>query len=107
MATSTLDRKVRELSEPGVSDAPRAGRWRNDHSVNIRASVPLLGSRWYVTVLAGKERRSVERRREEQHKHPMATSSIVIFVLIGLLLGGGVWLTMHSLLLWIVRLINA
>ena len=105
MATSTLDRKVRELSEPEVSDAPRAGRWRNDHSVKIQASVPLLASRWYVTILAGKERRSVERRREDQHKHPMATSDIVIFVLIGLVLGEGVWLTMHILLLWIARLI--
>ena len=39
--------------------------WSGDHIIDLRASVPLPGGRWYVTVLAGRERRSADRLAQE------------------------------------------
>lgn len=99
MATFTSESEVTELSEPNLSDYPRAGRWPSDHSVDFRLSVPLPPSRWYMTILAGMERRGVERRTEERHKHPLVTNANMIFLLVvGFVAGGGLWLIVKSLL---------
>ena len=34
---------------------PGGESWGNDHAVNIRLSIPLLFSRYYVTIVAGKQ----------------------------------------------------
>ncbi len=51
--------------------APGGEPWGNDHPVNIRLSIPLLFGRYYVTIVAGKERRSGERLAGERKKHPL------------------------------------
>ena len=68
--------------------AARGGQWRSDHPVNLCLSIPLPFGRYYFTLVAGKERRSAERRTLERRKHPIATigNMIVLFVL-GTLLG--------------------
>ena len=43
------------------------------HPVNLRLSIPLLFGRYYLTVVAGKERRHPERRADERRKHPLLT----------------------------------
>ena len=59
-------------SEPGVPSldtreqmakrqSPGGTPWSNDHPVNIRLSIPLLAGRFYLTIVAGRERRSAER----------------------------------------------
>ncbi len=58
---------------PSVSTrkAPGGEPWGDDHPVNIRLTIPLLFGRYYVTLVAGKERRSGERLASERKKHPL------------------------------------
>lgn len=65
-------------------EAQREGRaWSSDHPVNIRLSLPLGIGRYYVTIVAGRERRSASRRASERRRHPLATlgNMAVLFVL--------------------------
>jgi len=57
-------------STPGADVRPGAKEWWQ-HPVNIRVSVPLGIGRYYVTIVAGRERRSRERLVAERHKHPL------------------------------------
>ncbi len=70
-----LERETREglsdNSSATVRKAPGGEPWGNDHPVNIRLSIPLLFGRYYVTIVAGKERRSGERMASERKKHPL------------------------------------
>lgn len=43
------------------------------HPVDIRASVPLPFGRYYLTLIAGPERRAPARVAAERPRHPMAT----------------------------------
>jgi hypothetical protein len=56
----------------GERDRPGKQVWGGDHFVNIRLSIPLIFVRFYVTIVAGKERRGAPRRAEERRKHPLA-----------------------------------
>ncbi|MEE9296255.1 MAG: hypothetical protein V3W34_15010 [Phycisphaerae bacterium] len=87
-----LEQETRE----GVSDnasvsprkAPGGEPWGNDHPVNIRLSIPLLVGRYYVTIVAGKERRSGERLASERNKHPlMKLGNIVVMAACGTICG--------------------
>lgn len=54
--------------------------WRR-HPVNIRLSFPIIGGRYFVTVVAGPERRSEERRVRERLMFPVRTAGNVLFLL--------------------------
>jgi hypothetical protein len=47
--------------------------------VNIRFTVPIIHKRFYVTVVSGEEKRSVERRRHDRHSYPLRTAANVFF----------------------------
>ena len=70
-----LERETREElsdnSSASVRKAPGGEPWGNDHPVNIRLSIPLIFGRYYVAIVAGKERRSGERMASERKKHPL------------------------------------
>ena len=54
--------------------------WGNRHPVNIRLSLPLpFVGRWYITVVAGRERRRPERLAIERRQHPLRTVGNVVF----------------------------
>jgi hypothetical protein len=59
---------------------PGAQPWASDHPVNVRLSVPVFFGRYYVTIVAGKERRGPERRNIELRRHPLLTFGNVIFL---------------------------
>ncbi len=42
-----------------------APQWSGNHTINLRASIPLPGGRWYLTIVAGRERRNMDRLQEE------------------------------------------
>ena len=64
--------------------------WGNDHPVNIRLSLPLLFGRYYVTIVAGRERRSHQRRIDERRKHPLVTAgNLVVMAAFGTVVGLG------------------
>ncbi|MEM7041799.1 MAG: hypothetical protein AAF543_03200 [Pseudomonadota bacterium] len=50
------------------------------HPLNLRFSLPLPFGRWYVTLVAGKERRGKERLVEERKKHPLETVPNLLFL---------------------------
>ena len=67
---------------------PANARWSSDHFINIRLSIPLVFTRVYVTLVAGKERRDVTRRRAERQKHPLRTwGNMLLFGYWGALAG--------------------
>ncbi len=87
-----LEQETRE----GVSDnssastrkAPGGEPWGNDHLVNIRLTIPLPFTRYYVTIVAGKERRSGERLVSEREKHPlMKIGNLVVMAVCGTICG--------------------
>jgi hypothetical protein len=58
-----------------------AGReWSSDHPLNIRVSIPLGVGRYYITLVAGKERRARARIALDRHQHPLDTPGNVLFL---------------------------
>lgn len=51
------------------------------HPIDIRISVPLLHTRFYFTIVAGRERRPAQRRRTERKNFPILTFGNAFFVL--------------------------
>ena len=52
---------------------PLPRRWSGPHAVNIRLTIHLLTQSYYLTILAGPERRSNERLRRQREKHPLVS----------------------------------
>ncbi len=75
-------------SSASTRKVPSGEPWGNDHPVNIRLSVPLLFTRYYVTIVAGKERRSGERLASEREKHPLTKlGNLVVMFACGTICG--------------------
>ncbi len=53
--------------------------WRKPR-VNIRLGVPLLPRRYFLTLVAGVERRGAARRRRERALHPVRTLANILFM---------------------------
>ncbi len=67
--------------------APGAESW-DRHAVNLRLSIPLPFGRYYVTLVAGKERRSADRLASERRKHPLLTfGNVAVFFGLGCVCG--------------------
>ena len=70
------DRKSGAASNPVY-----AGReWSSDHPLNIRMSIPLGVGRYYITLVAGKERRARARLAVDRRQHPLDTTGNVAFL---------------------------
>lgn len=82
-----LSRLPHELVE-SLSPHQRAALWRalrqpswRRHPVNIRLAVPWFGRRYFVTLVAGADRRGGDRHLRERVLHPLRTLGNVGFVL--------------------------
>ncbi len=87
-----LEKETREGSSDNSAastrKAPGGEPWGNDHPVNIRLSIPLLFTRYYVTIVAGKEHRSGKRLASERKKHPlMKLGNLVVMAACGTICG--------------------
>lgn len=51
------------------------------HPLNLRLTLPSPFGRWYVTLVAGRERRGRERLVSERRKHPLDTLPNLLFLL--------------------------
>ena len=74
---------------PGIAQrsAPGGESW-DRHPVNLRLSIPLPFGRYYVTLVAGKERRGAERLASERRKHPLLTfGNLAVFFGLGCVCG--------------------
>ena len=67
-------------------------------SVDIRFSFPLPLGSYYVTLVAGREKRSAARLAAEREKHPLLRSSNVYFVAAATVIGGLLTLSFLTLL---------
>lgn len=59
--------------------AAKPSSWRY-HPIDIRLSVPLLGSRLFLTVVSGIERRSGSRRKRDSRVRPFFTAGNLVFL---------------------------
>ncbi len=87
-----LEQKTREgLSDNASASArksPGGEPWGNHHAINIRLTIPLFFGCYYLTIVAGKERRSSERLADERKKHPLVKiGNVVIFAACGIICG--------------------
>jgi hypothetical protein len=55
------------------------------HPVDIRLSLPLPFGRYYLTLVAGPERRSTERLANDRRERPVATAANLLFFFVGAL----------------------
>ena len=87
LAEEVLEDLSGDPSAP-VRKIPGGEPWGNNHPVNIRLSFPLIFGRYYVTVVAGKERRSGERLASEGAKHPlMKLGNLIVMAAFGTICG--------------------
>ena len=70
-----------EAQRTAIAEALGAARWRR-HLIDIRLSLPLVLSRYYVTMVAGRERRSGARRSQDRDRHPLRTAGNLAFLVI-------------------------
>lgn len=54
--------------------------WRR-HPVNIRLSFPIVGGRFFLTVVGGPEKRADQRRQRERRMFPLRTMGNILFLL--------------------------
>ena len=82
------------------------GNWTSEHPVNIRLSIPLLFWRFYLVILAGKERRDSNRRAMERQQHPLLKrgnvvalgyGAIIALLALGALVGAAVVILIRQL----------
>ena len=59
---------------------PETASWAGEHAVNIRLSIPLVFRRFYVTIVAGPERRDRERLEAERARHPVYKLGNIVFL---------------------------
>lgn len=63
-----------------LMEALQAVGWKRDHAVNIRLSAPLGYWRFFVTLIAGAEKRAPQRVTEERRSHPVRTLGNFLFL---------------------------
>ncbi len=86
------------------SNAARFSRdWSSDHPVNIRFSIPLPFSRFYVTLVMGRERRNPQRRVRDSTQHPLRTNGNVTFLLVaGTIVGIALFTIVQVVGVWVL-----
>lgn len=70
----TLTTEQKEAIHDVVADPT----W-SDHPVNVRLSMPWFGRSFYMTVVAGREKRGKERRKRERSRYPVRTVANIFF----------------------------
>ena len=107
MIPITPDDGVVDATGSSKMETPTAERWGNHHTINFRLSIPPLASRYYITLLAGREQRSTERLKQEREKHPLAkTANMIVLFTVGFILGGSCWIGLQVLVTTILGLVG-
>jgi len=69
---------VRE-HEHGDNNIYAGKQWSKDHPLNVRVSIPLGFGRFYLTVIAGRERRKRARLALDRRQNPLDTPANAVF----------------------------
>lgn len=78
--STALNAGVASEAAPARTSEQMPSAWAG-HPINLRFSVPFLHTRFYLTVVAGRERRPEERRRQERTDHPVVTFGNALFAI--------------------------
>ena len=62
-----------------IRQAAEQCQW-GSHAIDMRVSIPLPGSRFYIAVVGGKERRNAVRRETERSRHPLLTRGNIVLI---------------------------
>ena len=62
-----------------IRHAAEQCQWGN-HAVDMRLSIPFPGSRYYIALVGGKERRNATRRETERSRHPLMTRGNIVLI---------------------------
>lgn len=89
----TVRSSLSEVQLSALREASEALKW-GKHPVDIRLSIPSLFNRYYLVLIAGKERRGKTRLDEERKRHPF--SKLYNFLFIGALVALGVYLVVFA-----------
>lgn len=104
VASGDLAARVPDLVqriEAPATDAPHPGAaaraWDGRHAVDLRLSLPWPSrKRFYVTIVAGRERRGEERRAEERRRHPIVRfGNVLVLLAIGSIVGFALFAALH------------
>lgn len=63
-----------------VAEALREVAWKR-HPVDIRMTLPVMGRRFYLTIVGGQEQRSANRLRIERSLRPVRTMGNMMFIM--------------------------
>ena len=74
-AYATDDARGSDVPTQAEDDA-----WRVEHAINVRMTIPLPLTSYYLTIVGGKERRNPDRRADERYKHPLVTKGNIAFL---------------------------
>ena len=81
MPADEAEESAKSDARPIARPATQNREWTGHHPINLRVTLPLPFRRWYVTLVAGPERRSIERLEQERKKHPLETLPNLMFLL--------------------------
>ena len=81
MLADEAEESTSNAAHPGTKPTSQRTAWAGQHPINLRVTLPLPFRRWYVTLVAGPERRSNERLMQEREKHPLDTLPNLMFLL--------------------------
>ena len=74
-----LRESLSETQRRALREAFSSATWRRQ-PVDIRLSLPLFASRYFVAIVAGREKRPRARRRAERVFHPLSTIGNSLFI---------------------------
>lgn len=79
---------AREDADTDMAAQDSSGAWSSSHPINVRLTIPVPFSRYYLSIVGGKERRGPSRLKKERSKHPLATTgNIILLGVLGLITG--------------------
>jgi hypothetical protein len=91
------------VNAPPRSEADAKQDWSGPHPVDIRLTLPLFFSRYYLTVLAGRERRSSDRLRADRRLHPLLkVGNVALFLVFGSVVGLALLSVIQLLAYWVL-----
>lgn len=86
-----------EAQRAALAESAEQVGW-GSHPTDIRLSIPFLTKRYYMVLVAGQERRSKSRRKQERRDHPLMTGANLAFlgtlVVAATLAGSFLWTTL-------------
>ncbi len=66
------DRASFELPQ-SETEAEQNRAWNGEHKIDLRLSIPLPRFPFYITIVAGREKRCKTRRKQDRKQHPLLT----------------------------------